>query len=272
MDPEVKGWVWGGIGTVVAIVFVLLVPAQCRVIGAGERGVVMTWGKVESVVWDEGLHMKRPFSQQMLKLNVKIDKVQVEVGAASKDLQEITSEVALNFHLDPLNVHRLVQNIGRDYMSIVMIPAVNEVTKATTAKYTAEELITQRESVRQDIRKALAERLATYFVVVDDFAIVNFSFSEQFEAAIEAKQTAAQNALKAERDLVRIKTEAEQRIATARAEAESTVLNARAEAESLALQRAVLTPDLVRLRAIEKWDGKLPQYSGGGAIPFIDVK
>jgi regulator of protease activity HflC (stomatin/prohibitin superfamily) len=262
----------GTIGSIALAAFLFFIPMQCRVIRAGERGVVMTWGKVEDKVWGEGLHMKRAFAQKVARLDVKIQKMQTDVNAASKDLQEITTEVAMNYHLDPLKVNILVQTIGTDYKSIIIQPAINEVTKATTAKYTAEALITDRENVRSDIRKALLTRLGPYFVIVDDFAIVNFSFSKEFEAAIESKQTAAQNALKASRDLDRIKVEAEQRVVQARAESEASILQAQAAAESLRLQRSVITPELVRLRAIEKWNGVLPTYSGGGAIPFIDIK
>jgi regulator of protease activity HflC (stomatin/prohibitin superfamily) len=144
---------------------------------------------------------------------------------------------------------------------------VQEVVKAVTASYTAVELITQREKVRAEIKNHLKERLVGYNIVVDDFSIINFKFSQQFTQAIESKQTAEQFALKAQRDLERIKIEAEQKIA-----------QAQAEAEALRLQKANITPELVKLRqieasmkAIEKWDGHMPQVTSG-TIPFIDVK
>lgn len=139
--------------------------------------------------------------------------------------------------------------------------------KAITARYNAVELITQREKVRDEIKGLLKSRLLNYNIVVDDFSIVNFKFSKQFEQAIEAKQTAEQFALKAQRDLERIKIEADQKMASAKA-----------EAESLRLQKENVTPQLLKLRqieasikAIEKWDGHLPKISSG-AIPFIDMK
>jgi hypothetical protein len=141
------------------------------------------------------------------------------------------------------------------------------VVKAVTAKYSAEELITKRPAVSEAMRANLAERLLVHNMAVDAFSIVGFSFSKIFMEAIESKQTAEQLALKSKRDLDRIKIEAEQRITTARA-----------EAESLRLQRANISIDLIELRkieanlkAIEKWNGILPQVTGGGAVPFIGV-
>lgn len=264
-------WI-AALGMVALLVFVLFVPAQCRIIRPGERGVVATWGKIEPVAWSEGLHVKRAFSQKVYRVDVKVQKIQVEVGAASKDLQEVKSEIAVNYHLDPGKVNELIRQIGRDFNRILIQPAIAEMVKAATAKYTAEELITKRESVKNDIKVALGARLAMVFVLVDEVSIVNFDFSEGFNRAIEEKQTAAQNAIKAERDLVRIKVEAEQRVAQARADAEAKVLNAKAEAESLALQRQVLSPDLLSLRTIERWDGRLPTYMGNGPVPFLDLK
>jgi prohibitin 2 len=267
-----RGYWFGIIGSIALVLFIILVPAQCRIIRPGERGVIVTWGKVEPKVWTEGLHVKRPFSQKVVRVDIKIQKIQVDASAASKDLQEINAEVALNYHLDPAHVGDLINDIGADFKKIIIEPAIAEVTKQTTAKYTAEEMITARERVRADVRAALGTRLLPYFIIVDDFSFMNFDFSEQFNRAIEEKQTAAQNALKAERDLVRIKTEAEQTIATAEAAARSKVLNAEAEAESLRLQRQVLTPELIQLRAIEKWNGVLPTYSGSGAVPFLNLR
>lgn len=267
-----RGWWFGIIGGIALVLFVIFVPAQCRIIRPGERGVIVTWGRVEPKVWTEGLHVKRPFSQKVVRVDIKIQKMQVDASAASKDLQEIRAEVALNYHLDPSKVGELIKGIGPDFRKIIIEPAIAEVTKQTTAKYTAEEMITAREKVRADVRAALGTRLLPYFIIVDDFSFMNFDFSEQFNRAIEEKQTAAQNALKAERDLVRIKTEAEQLVATAKANAEAKVLNAQAEAESLRLQRQVLTPELIQLRAIEKWDGQLPTYSGSGAVPFLNLR
>ena len=173
----------------------------------------------------------------------------------------------MNYHILPEKANWVYQNLGREYKDRIIDPAVQEVVKAITAKYTAVELITQREKVRTEIKELLRQRLVGYNIVIDDFSIVNFKFSQQFTQAIESKQTAEQFALKAQRDLERIKIEAEQKIT-----------QAKAEAEALRLQKANITPELVKLRqieasmkAIEKWDGHLPKVTSG-AVPFIDVK
>ena len=146
------------------------------------------------------------------------------------------------------------------YKSRIIDPAVQESVKAVTAQFTAEELITRRAEVSTQIKETLSERLRVHNILVDEFNIIDFSFSKVFNDAIEAKQTAEQSALKAQRDLDRIKIEAEQKITSARA-----------EAEGQRLQRETITPTLLQLRAIEKWDGHLPQVTSGGT-PFIDLK
>lgn len=254
-----------GLLVVVIVFFVFLNPFV--VIGAGERGVVLNFGAVSPTVLDEGLHFRIPIMQKIIKLDVKVQKSQTDAEAASKDLQETFSTIALNFHILPEKVNWIYQKLGADFKERIIDPAVQEVVKAVTAKYTAVEVITQREKVRSEIREMLKQRLNVYNIIVDDFSIVNFKFSSQFTQAIENKQTAEQLALKAQRDLERIKIEAEQKIA-----------QAQAEAEALRLQKENVTTPLVKLRqieatlkAIEKWDGHLPKVTSG-VIPFIDVK
>ncbi|MCL4475406.1 MAG: prohibitin family protein [Nitrospirae bacterium] len=250
----------------IAFVIVLMLNPFV-VIGAGERGVVLNFGAVQPIVLGEGLHFRVPIVQKIVKIDVKVHKEQVDAEAASKDLQDIRSTIAVNYHILPDKANWVYQNIGTAFKERIIDPTVQEVVKAITAKYTAIELITQREKVRSEVRALLKERLVAYNIIVDDFSIVNFKFSQQFTQAIEAKQTAEQLAFKAQRDLERIKIEAEQKIA-----------GARAEAEALRLQKENVTPQLIKLRqieasikAIEKWDGHLPKINSG-AIPFIDVK
>lgn len=254
-----------GLLIVLLLFFLFLNPFV--VIGAGERGVVLTFGAVSPTVLDEGLHFRVPIMQKVVKMDVKVQKSQTDAEAASKDLQETFSTIALNFHILPEKVNWIYQKLGADFKERIIDPAVQEVVKAVTAKYTAVEVITQREKVRSEIRELLKQRLMTYNIIVDDFSIVNFKFSQQFSQAIEQKQTAEQLAFKAQRDLERIKIEAEQK-----------VTQAKAEAEALRLQKENVTPGLVKLRqieaslkAIEKWDGHMPKVTGN-AVPFIDVK
>ncbi|MGE4317417.1 MAG: prohibitin family protein [Deferribacterales bacterium] len=251
---------------IIALIVAMGAFASYKIIPAGYRGVLLTFGKPSDVVLGEGLKFKIPFAQKIILIDTKIKKGQIDTSAASKDLQDVTATMAVNYHVNPEQVDVLYKTIGLDFESRVIDPSVREVMKAVTAKYTASELITRREDVKNNIKMLLKERLAAFSIIVDDFSIVDFSFSKVFTDAIEAKQTAEQLAIKAQRDLERIKIEAEQKIA-----------QAQAEAESLRLQKTNVTTELIRLReiemqskAIEKWDGHLPQYTGG-AMPFINV-
>jgi regulator of protease activity HflC (stomatin/prohibitin superfamily) len=267
---KIKGKIHGPVklaGIIVVGAIVLWMMNPFVIVGAGERGVVLNFGAVQPDVLSEGIHFRVPIMQRIVKLDIKIHKAQTDADSVSKDLQDTKSTIAVNYHLVPDKVNKIFQEIGTEFKERIIDPAVQEVVKAITANYTAVELITQREKVRGAIKDLLRQRLLTYNIIVDDFAIVNFKFSNVFEQAIEAKQTAEQLALKAQRDLERIKIEAEQKIASAKA-----------EAESLRLQKENVTPQLIRLRqieasirAIDKWDGHLPKINSG-AVPFIDVK
>jgi regulator of protease activity HflC (stomatin/prohibitin superfamily) len=253
---------------IIGVIIVILMFFRPFVqIGAGERGVVLNFGAVQDTVLDEGLHFRVPIMQMVIPVDVKVQKSESEAAAASSDLQDVSSKVALNYHIIPDKANVVYQTIGIAFKERIIDPAVHEVVKAVTAKYTAEELITKRPAVSDAMKTALTERLIIHNIAVDAFSIVGFSFSKIFMEAIESKQTAEQLALKARRDLDRIKIEAEQKITAAKA-----------EAESLRLQRANISADLIELRkieanlkAIEKWNGIMPQVTGAGAVPFIGV-
>ena len=236
-------------------------------VGAGERGIVLNFGAVQEKVLQEGIHFRVPIMQEIIFMDVKIHKVVTDAASASSDLQDVALSVALNYHIIPDKANLVYQTIGMEFKERMIDPAIQEVMKAVSARYTAEELITKRPAVSAEMQESLTKRLLLSNISVDAFSIVSFSFSKIFTDAIEAKQTAEQNALKAERDLDRIKVEAQQTIAAATA-----------EAEALRLQKMNISPDLIELRkieanlkAIEKWDGILPQVTGAGAVPFIGV-
>jgi regulator of protease activity HflC (stomatin/prohibitin superfamily) len=250
----------------VSLLFLIILKPWVQ-IGAGERGVVLNFGAVRPTVLGEGLHFRVPIQQQIIKMDVKVQKASTDASASSSDLQEVRSTVAINYHIIPEKANVVYQTIGTAFKERIIDPAVQEVVKAVSAKYTAENLITRRSSVSDAMKSTLTERLLEYNIAVDAFSIVEFSFSKIFVDAIESKQTAEQLALKAQRDLERIKIEAEQKITSARA-----------EAEALRLQRSNISTDLIELRkieanlkAIEKWNGVLPQVTGNGAVPFIGV-
>ena len=252
----------GTIRLVVGAVVVLLVLINSfETIGAGERGVVFSkFGGVEPVVLGEGLRFKIPFVQDIIPMDVKIQKSETRADASSRDLQMVSSTIALNYHVSPDAANKIYQDVGLGYKERIIDPAVQVSVKAAMANFTAEELITRRPEVSSQIKSALAAILSGFNIVVDEFSITELTFSDIFIQSIEAKQVAEQSAQKATNDLTRIKVEAEQ-----------TIASAKAEAESQRLQSQTITPNILQLRAIEKWDGHLPQVTSG-ATPFIDLK
>lgn len=252
----------GGLSSLVLIIFLLVLVFNCfQVVGAGERGVVFSkFGGIQQGVRGEGLQFKIPFIQQIIPVDVRIQKAETDSSASSKDLQTVDSRIALNYHIAPDLAAQIYQEVGVLFKERLIDPSVQEAVKAVTAQFTAEELITRRAEVSTMIKEMLSDRLVNRHIIVDEFNIVDFNFSPVFNDAIEAKQKAEQDALKAQRDLERIKIEAEQK-----------VTEAQAEAESQRLQRETITDTILQLRAIEKWDGVLPQVTSG-AVPFIDLK
>lgn len=259
---------------IILALFLLMTFNPFVIVGAGERGVVLKFGAVEDRIMPEGLNLRVPIMEKVVKIDVKTQKYEAYASAASKDLQIVTTQIALNYHIDSNGVNWLYQNIGPSYGERIIDPAIQEAVKAATAQYTAEELITKRAVVRETIKTNLGEKLGELsqdIIKVDELNIVDFDFSDEFNRAIEQKVTAEQLALKAQRDLERIKIEAEQRVTQAKAEADALLLTAKAQAEALQLQRQEVTLELNQFKAIERWDGRMPTYWGGNALPFINV-
>lgn len=240
------------------------------IVPAGQRAVIYSSvSGVQMTPLGEGFHLKVPYLQTANFISVQVQKTEYDTTAASKDLQNVQTKLAVNFHVTPDVTPKLFQQYGADIVENVIHPAVNETVKAVMAKYPAEELITKREEVKEKIESALGATLAKAEVTVDGVYITNFEFSKDYSEAIEAKQVAQQQVLKADQDLQRIKVEAAQKVA-----------GAEAEARSLSLQRDVITPNLIALRqiealtkAIEKWDGKLPDTMvGGNTSALLNLK
>lgn len=238
------------------------IGGAAQVIPAGHRAVVFdSFSGVKPKALGEGINFVMPFVQDVIKYDIRVQKVEFEATAASKDLQDVATKVAINFHPDPESVPELYRQYGVAYQEKVIHPAVQEVVKAVTALYTAEELITKREQVKAGMQEHLARLMQIAKLHLDETYITDFKFSEGFSHAIEAKQVAEQNALKARRDLDRIRLEAEQKIA-----------GLRAEAEGLRMQKEQITPMMIKLRMVEKWDGHYPIVVGGnGMIPMLKM-
>ncbi|MBW4562574.1 MAG: prohibitin family protein [Mojavia pulchra JT2-VF2] len=247
-------------------VFLLLLAIIFRpftIVNAGERGVVMKFGKVQDRVLDEGLHPLMPIVTSIKRLSVRVQQNTFQSDAASKDLQKITSELAVNWHIDPKRVNQVYQQVGDQQQIItgIITPAISEVLKAATAKKTAEEIITKRTELKEEIDSHLKTRLSAYGLIVDDVSLVNFSFSPEFSKAIESKQIAEQEAKQAEFGAKK-----------ATQEAQAEVNRAKGQAEAQRLQRQTLTAELLQKQAIEKWDGRFPTVIGGnGSLPLINI-
>jgi len=225
----------------------------------GYRGIATRFGGVSGGVREEGVHFKLPF----IDGNKNIQKKEVEASAASRDLQSVSSKIAVNFSVEPSKAVELFRRVGDSYDERIVAPAIQESVKSVTARFTAEELITKRTDVSDSILAELRERVMQYGLTINDLNIIDFDFSYSFNQAIESKVTAEQNALAAKNKLEQIKYEAEQEIEASKGKAEAQ----RIEGEAL---RA--NPAVIELRAIEKWDGKLPTYMTGEQTPFVRVQ
>jgi regulator of protease activity HflC (stomatin/prohibitin superfamily) len=252
-------YITGGI----VLLFVAIFLKPFAIVNAGERGVVMRLGQVQDTVLSEGIHPLVPIVTSVKRLSVRVQKNDFKADAASKDLQKVTTELTVNWHMDPRRVNKIYQQVGDSEQIVngIVTPAVSEVLKAATAKKTAEEIITKRTELKDEIDNNLKKRLAAYGLLVDDVSLVNFSFSPEFSKAIESKQIAEQEAKQAE--FVALK---------ATKDAEAEVNRAKGQAEAQRLQRQTLTPELLQKQAIEKWNGQFPTVMGGsGALPFINL-
>lgn len=241
----------------IALFLIILVFSSFTVVNSGNTGVVVTLGAVSNDVLSEGIHLKMPFVQSVVQINNRTRKIETEGSASSKDLQVISYLVAVNYRVNNSSSASLYKNVGREYETVIITPAIQESIKAITAQYTAEQLITERQSVSTKIKETLGEKIGTYGISVEIFNIVNFDFSQEFNAAVEAKQTAQQNALKAEQDLSRIEIEAKQKVTQAEAEAKSIKMIQ----DSLSA-----SPDYVEYIKWNKWDGKLPSVMGNNDL------
>ncbi len=262
------------IGIVIALAVIILAASAIVIVPAGSTGVVVTLGKVSDAPLSEGFHLKLPFVQTVENVSNKIQKQEVDAPAVSKDMQAISSTIAVNFRIASNSSPYIYKNIGLDYQNIVLLPAVQESMKSVTAMYTAEDLITQRAAVSTEVKTSLEEKMADYGIIIEKFNIVNFDFSEEFNNAIEAKQVAEQNLIKTQTEqqqaLVIAEAEAKKQVIAAEAEAEAILKKAEAQAEANETISKSLSDKLIDYTTVDKWDGKLPQVTGNGGT-IIDI-
>ena len=275
-----------GVITILAVIAVIGLVVATSVfvrVPSGYRGVLMTFGKVEDKVLQEGLNYKVPFSQTVVLMNVQIQKAESTESTATKDLQEVSTTVAVNFRLDPIKVNDIYKDLREDYVSRVIKPNIEESLKATTAEYRAEELVTKRAVVKSTFDDILVERLSVFNIDVISVSLTDFQFSTSFAAAIEAKVIAEQEALQAKNTLEQIRYEAQQQIIQAEAAKNATIaraegdafaqiIQANATAKSIKLITEQMTAEYSQYLWLQQWDGKLPVvYSGDGQELILDI-
>jgi regulator of protease activity HflC (stomatin/prohibitin superfamily) len=257
-----------------AVVFgVLLLFSSFTTVENGHVGLRKTMGKVDSNVLEPGFHFKIPFIQQIIEINVQVQKSEADTQASSSDLQVVQSKIAVNYMINKDSAYKLYRDVGLDFEAKIIEPHLKDIFKSVTAKYTPNALISKRELVAKEANELLYEDLLKYYIVVKDISIVNFDFSEAFNNSIEQKQVAEQDAMKAENELKKAKIDAQQKVVQAQAEADAT--KTRADAELYAtLQRAKgnnqlaksMNANVVNYEFVKAWDGKMPTTWGNGNL------
>jgi len=233
---------------ILILVFVFLIWSSIVVVDGGKTGVVKKMGAIKEEPLREGVHLVTPFVTDVIEINNKILRTDVEGEAASKDLQTIKSMVSVNYQISPDKSVFIYKTIGENVENIIIRPAIQECVKAVVANYTAEECITTRQTISNKMKEELNSKISNYGINIMEFNILNFNFSEEYNKAIEAKQTAQQNALKAQQDFERIKIENEQKISQAQAEATANQL-----------KNQQLTDNILKDKFINKWNGEMPK-------------
>jgi regulator of protease activity HflC (stomatin/prohibitin superfamily) len=256
---------------IVLLILFIVSWGSFAIVPAGHRGVVLWWGSVEKRVMGEGLNFKVPIAEAVIKVDVKVQPHPFkEIDASSKEYQNVKMTGMMNFHIDPTYVNDLYQKVGLDFADKVIDPAFNDFVKEVVPTYPIGEILPKREEIRKRAMTKLGDNLSRYHIIVDDIYFANIRFSPEYEGAIEAKQVAQQQVETQRQVLAQREIEAQQKVASAKGEAESILVVAQGQAKANdALSRSI-SPILVQYKGIEKWNGILPQVSGG-ALPLIDL-
>src|SRR5512147_894468 len=254
-----------------ALIILIIGWGTFVIIPAGHRGVVLWWGSVEKRIMGEGLNFKVPIAEDVIKVDVKVQPHPFkEIDASSKEYQIVKMTGMMNFHIDPSFVNDLYQKVGLDFADKVINPAFNDFVKEVVPTYPIGEILPKREEIRQRAMKKLGDNLSRYHIIVDDIYFANIRFSPGYEGAVEAKQVAQQQVETQRQVLAQREIEAQQKVATSKGEAEAILVVAQGQAKANdALSRSI-SPILVQYKGLEKWNGVLPQVSGG-VVPLVDL-
>ncbi len=260
------------LGIIIILLILLIIGwGTFVIIPAGHRGVILFWGSVEKRIMGEGLNFKVPIAESVIKVDVKVQPHPFkQIDASSKEYQMVNMTGMMNFHIDPAYVNDLYQKVGLDFADKVIDPAFNDFVKEVVPTYPIGEILPKREEIRKRAMTKLGDNLSRYHIIVDDIYFANIRFSPGYEGAVEAKQVAQQQVETQKQVLAQREIEAQQKVATAKGEAESILVVAQGQAKANEALSHSISPILVQYKGIEKWNGILPQVSGG-AVPFVDV-
>jgi regulator of protease activity HflC (stomatin/prohibitin superfamily) len=273
--PRFSGVNKVGIAVVVIIAIIVIVVGSQSIatVQAGYRGVVLHLGAVQDRVLGEGFHFRTPFVEQVVQIEVRTQKFQAAVSAASKDLQEVRSTIALNYRIDPQQVNKIYQQLGVNYQDRVISPTIQESVKASVAKFNAEELITQRETAKDAIAQTIRTTLSSNNLIVQNVFITDFQFSSSFSDQIEQKVVAFQKFLTEQNNLRAIEVVANQTVAQAEGAARANAARASGESEAINIitQQLRESPEYLQWQAITKWNGQMPYALGNSGFPFFQL-
>jgi prohibitin 2 len=259
---------------VITVIIIIIVLAESiTIVEAGHRGVVLYLGAVENRVLGEGVHFIIPFVEQVVQMEVRTQKFQAEATAASKDLQEVQTVIALNYRIDPTEANSIYQVLGVNYADRVISPTIQESVKASVAKFNAEELITRRETAKGVIADAIRSTLANQSIQSQNVFITDFQFSQAFATQIEQKVVAFQKFLTEQNNLRAIEVVANQTAAQAGGQARANIERATGEAEAIRTITEQLrqSPEYLQWQAITKWNGQMPYALGSSGVPFFEL-
>lgn len=259
---------------VITVIIVIIVLAEAiTIVEAGHRGVVLYLGAVENRVLGEGVHFIIPFAENVVQMEVRTQKFQAEATAASKDLQEVETVIALNFRIDPTEANDIYQVLGVNYADRVISPTIQESVKASVAKFNAEELITRRETAKGVISDSIANTLANQSIQSQNVFITDFQFSQAFATQIEQKVVAFQKFLTEQNNLRAVEVVANQTAAQAEGQARANIERATGEAAAIntITEQLRQSPEYLQWQAITKWNGQMPYALGSSGVPFFEL-
>src|SRR5437870_2038868 len=260
-------------GIITFIVIIVVMFESVVVIEAGHRGVVLYVGAVENRVLGEGIHFIIPFAEQVIQLEVRTLKFEANATAASNDLQEVQTTIALNYHISPSQANIIYQQLGADYAVRIIAPTIQESVKASVAKFNAEELITKRATAKALIAQTIGNTLSARNIVVETVFITDFKFSQAFATQVESKVVAFQKFLTEQNNLKAIQVIANQTVVQALATARANVAKAGGESQAIKVITVQLkqSPEYLNWLSINRWNGQMPYALGSGAVPFFQL-